>query len=95
MHCTKYIRCGTHGFREDFKCFSSLKVMEGNVPSVWPIYTTGTWLAGFMNGNTRNCYMLNILVALGLKISETIFNAFPISSLWKLMTLGMVILDPS
>ena len=43
----KYVSCGYHGFREEeFCCYMS---MGANDPHrVWPVWTPGTWLAGFM-----------------------------------------------
>ena len=56
--------------------------------SLWPVWTPGAWLAGFINRNTIHCYTQN-MKALGLVILEKIFYVFPIVSLWKLMTPGM------
>ena len=51
--------------------------MGANDPRAWPIWTTGACLAGFMQGTTKQCYILNIQ-ALGLVISEKkIFSYFP------------------
>ena len=36
---------------------------------VWPVWTQGAWLAGFMQETTKHCYILNML-ALGLMASE-------------------------
>ena len=62
-------------------------------PWAWPIWTLGAWLVGFMYGNTKHCYILNIetvgLMVSGKKIS------FPIISPRELITpWGMANLDP-
>ena len=68
---TKYTGFRSCGFREDFShlkpmadndapifsCYSHYKPFADNDASwAWPIWTTGTWLAGFMKGITKNCY---------------------------------------
>ena len=40
---------------------------------MWAIWTLGAWLAGFMKGTTKHCYILNML-ALGLMASEKSFE---------------------
>ena len=42
---TQYISCGPHGFREEDKFYKS---MGANDARVWPVWTPGAWLAGFM-----------------------------------------------
>ena len=29
-------------------------------PGAWPIWTPGAWLAGFMYGTTKHCYIQNM-----------------------------------
>ena len=46
---TKYISSGPHGFREkDFLIFPIISLWELITPGVWPTWTLGAWLAGFM-----------------------------------------------
>ena len=43
---TKYISCGSHGFREEdffFKFFPIISLLELMTPGAWPIWTPGTW----------------------------------------------------
>ena len=70
--------------------FFYYKPMEGNdAPWAWSIWTPGAWLAGFIKGITKHCCTQNIK-ALGLMVSEKkICFAFPIASLWELMTPGV------
>ena len=42
---------------------------DNDAPGVWPIWTLGSWLAGFMKGVTKHCLTQNIK-ALGLMVSE-------------------------
>ena len=44
---------------------------------VRPIWTLGAWLAGFMLGITKHCYLLNIC-AVGLMVLEKIFKVISI-----------------
>ena len=55
-----------------------------DAPGAWSIWTPGAWLAGFMKGTIKHCYIQNI-EALGLVVSEKIFFIyfFPIVSLWE------------
>ena len=43
---TKYISSGPHGFREE--AFPIISLWELMTRRVWPIWTPGAWLAGFM-----------------------------------------------
>ena len=47
---TQYISCGPHGFREEdfFLKFFPLCLRELMDPGVWPVWTPGACLAGFM-----------------------------------------------
>ena len=50
--------------------FSHHKPMADNyAPGVWPIWTTGSLLAGIIKGLTKHCFTQNIK-ALGLMVSE-------------------------
>ena len=40
-----------------------------DTPGAWSIWTQGAWLAGFMKGTTKYCY-IQIIEALGLVVSE-------------------------
>ena len=40
------------------------------------IWSPGAWLAGFIMGTTKHCYIQNI-EALGLVVSEIFFSIFP------------------
>ena len=58
-----------------FSCYSYMyykPFANNDVPCVWPIWTPGVWLAGFIKGITKHCYTQNIN-ALGLMVSEKIF----------------------
>ena len=69
------------------KIFSIISLQQILMPPgarAWSLWTPGAWLAGFMKGTTKHCYIQNI-EALGLVISEKIFFMFfPIVSLWEL-----------
>ena len=46
---TKYLRSEPYGFRdEDYLSITHYKSVVANEPGVWPIWTLGAWLAGFM-----------------------------------------------
>ena len=50
--------------------------MEDNdAPGAGPVWTPGTWLAGFIKRTTIHCYIQNIK-ALGLVVSKNIFLIF-------------------
>ena len=69
-----------------FSCYSHYKPLaDKDSPWVWPIWTPGAWLAGFINVITKHCCTQNIK-ALGLMVSEKIFPFSSIVSLWELMT---------
>ena len=42
---------------------------DNDAPGAWPIWTTGSGLAGIIKGLTKHCFTLNIK-ALGLMVSE-------------------------
>ena len=60
MQHIKYISCGPLGFREDVLSFSHYKSMGVNDPVEWPIWIPGAWQAGYMQGTTKHCHILNI-----------------------------------
>ena len=71
---TKYISCGPHGFRDE-----DLYNDPQGVASLDPRGLTGRIYVG----STKHCYIQNIQ-AVGLMVSEKIFEVFPIISLWEL-----------
>ena len=80
---TKYRSFGCCGFREeDFLCIFHCKPMADNdAPRAGPVWTPGTWLAGFIKRTTIHCYIQN-MKALGLVVSEKkIFYVFPMTPL--------------
>ena len=81
---TKYERFGLCGFgEEDFLMFFH------DAPGACPVWTRGSWSAGFIKRTTIHCYKQN-MKALGLVVSEKkIFLCFPIVSLWDLMIPGL------
>ena len=83
---TSFVSCCC---REDFFIYFHYKSMVDNdMPGVWPVWTPGAPLAGFIKRNTIHCYKQN-MKALGLVVLEKkIFYVFPIVSLWELMTPG-------
>ena len=44
-------------------------MLDNDAPGAWPIWAPGTWLAGFIKGFTKHCFIQNIK-ALGLMVSE-------------------------
>ena len=54
---TKYLSSGPYGFREEdfLSFFSIVSLWELMSPGVWPIWTLGAWLAGFMKVTTYHC----------------------------------------
>ena len=77
-----------------FLSFSHYKSMGENDPGAWSVWTPGAWMAGFMKETTKHRY---ILLALGLMVSEEIFEGFFFSyiALHKHMTpRGMAGLEP-
>ena len=86
---TKYTSFRPCGFREKgFKCFSHYKPTADNDASgVWPIWTSGSRLAGIIKGLNKHCFTQNIK-ALGLMVSEKkiFLRFFLIVSLWRPMT---------
>ena len=52
------------------KILSHYKSMADiDAPGVWSTWAPGAWLAGFMKGTTKHCYIQNI-EALGLVVTE-------------------------
>ena len=52
-----------------FLCFSN------DAPGAGPVWTPGTWLAGFIKRTTIHCYIQN-MKAMDLVVSEKIFLCF-------------------
>ena len=50
-------------------------MIDNDMPGVWPVWTPGAPLAGFIKRNTIHCYKQN-MKALGLVVSEKIFLCF-------------------
>ena len=48
------------------------KPMADDAPGAWPVWTSGTWLAGFIKRSTIHCYTHH-MKALGLVVSKKIF----------------------
>ena len=44
-------------------------VADNDAPGVWPLWSPGSWLAGFIKRSTIHCYTQN-MNALGLVVSE-------------------------
>ena len=67
---------------QNFSSFFNMSLWEQMTPRTWPIWTSGAWLARFMQGITKHCYIRNIL-DVGPMVLE---GFFPIYSQWTIMT---------
>ena len=70
---TKYESSGPCGFgEEDFLCFSH------DAPGVWPVWTKGARLTGFIKRTTIQCYIQNLkaLVLSGFREEDFFFIMF-------------------
>ena len=45
-------------------------------PRAWPIWTSGTWLVGFMWDTTKHCYIRNIIYKLWVSEEDLFFLVF-------------------
>ena len=48
-------------FQRIFPVFFNMSLWDQMTPRTWPILTSGAWLARFMQGITKHCYIRNIL----------------------------------
>ena len=48
------LSCLTHGFSDFFPVFLNMRLWEQMTPRTWPIWTSGVWLARFMQGITKH-----------------------------------------
>ena len=76
--------------------FPSMFMLDNDMPVVWPVWTPGAPLAGFINRSTIHCSTQN-MKALGHVASykKIVYVFFSKVSQWELLTpRGVAIFDP-
>ena len=63
INYTSFVSCG---------CISIMSMVDNGMPGVWPVWTPGAPLAGFIKRSTIHCSKQN-MKALGYVVSEKIF----------------------